>query len=58
MEEKHRVRMALAAYNAGPKTIIDARKKAKKMGYKIVDATCPMVKEIHNIAKNQELRNL
>ncbi len=32
-------------------------KKARKMGYKIVDATCPMVKEIHDIAKNQELKN-
>jgi 4-hydroxy-3-methylbut-2-enyl diphosphate reductase len=28
--------------------------KAKKLGYKIVDATCPMVKEIHKIAKRME----
>jgi len=28
--------------------------KAKKLGYKIVDATCPMVKEIHKIAKEME----
>jgi len=28
--------------------------KAKKLGYKVVDATCPMVKEIHKIAKNLE----
>lgn len=28
--------------------------KAKKLGYKIVDATCPMVKEIHKIARNME----
>ncbi|MFH1398263.1 MAG: 4-hydroxy-3-methylbut-2-enyl diphosphate reductase [Candidatus Omnitrophota bacterium] len=30
--------------------------KAKRSGYKIVDATCPMVKEIHNIAARMELR--
>jgi len=28
--------------------------KARHMGYKIVDATCPMVKEIHKIAVNME----
>lgn len=28
--------------------------KAKKLGYKIVDATCPMVKEIHRIAQTYE----
>ncbi len=28
--------------------------KANKLGYKIVDATCPMVKEIHHIAKEME----
>lgn len=28
--------------------------KAKKLGYKIIDATCPMVKEIHKIAKKSE----
>lgn len=28
--------------------------KAKKAGYKIIDATCPMVKGIHAIAKNME----
>ena len=26
--------------------------KAKKLGYNIVDATCPMVKEIHTIRKS------
>jgi 4-hydroxy-3-methylbut-2-enyl diphosphate reductase len=26
------------------------------MGYKIIDATCPMVKEIHKIARNHECR--
>lgn len=29
-------------------------KKAKKLGYKIIDATCPMVKEIHKIAREHE----
>jgi 4-hydroxy-3-methylbut-2-enyl diphosphate reductase len=29
-------------------------KKAKKLGYKITDATCPMVKEIHRIAIDME----
>jgi 4-hydroxy-3-methylbut-2-enyl diphosphate reductase len=29
-------------------------KKAKQLGYEVVDATCPMVKEIHRIAKNAE----
>jgi 4-hydroxy-3-methylbut-2-enyl diphosphate reductase len=29
-------------------------RKAKHLGYKIVDATCPMVKEIHKIAKKME----
>jgi 4-hydroxy-3-methylbut-2-enyl diphosphate reductase len=28
--------------------------KAKKADYKIIDATCPMVKEIHTIVKNME----
>lgn len=28
--------------------------KAKTLGYKIIDATCPMVKEIHRIAKEME----
>lgn len=29
-------------------------KKAQKLGYKIIDATCPMVKEIHRIAIDLE----
>lgn len=29
-------------------------KRAQKLGYKIIDATCPMVKEIHKIAKCME----
>ncbi|MBP7088434.1 MAG: 4-hydroxy-3-methylbut-2-enyl diphosphate reductase [Candidatus Omnitrophica bacterium] len=32
-------------------------KKAKKLNYKIIDATCPMVKEIHRIAQNMEKEN-
>jgi membrane-bound lytic murein transglycosylase MltF len=32
MRERDRVRLALAAYNAGPATIINARNKAKRMG--------------------------
>ena len=31
--------------------------KAAKLGYKIIDATCPMVKEIHSIAKGYEQKN-
>lgn len=30
--------------------------KASQLGYEILDATCPMVKEIHRIAKNLEAR--
>jgi 4-hydroxy-3-methylbut-2-enyl diphosphate reductase len=30
--------------------------KARKLGYRIVDATCPMVKEIHRIAKEMEAK--
>lgn len=29
-------------------------KKAKKLGYQIIDATCPMVKEIHKIARTHQ----
>ncbi len=32
----------------------DTYKKAEKMGYTIIDATCPMVKEIHSIAREYE----
>ncbi len=32
MRERDRVRLALAAYNAGPSTIIRARRRAKRMG--------------------------
>jgi 4-hydroxy-3-methylbut-2-enyl diphosphate reductase len=42
--------LLIRAHGAG-KEVFD---KAKKAGYKIIDATCPMVKEIHQIAQNQE----
>jgi len=32
----------------------DTLQKAKELGYSIIDATCPMVKEIHAIAKRLE----
>jgi 4-hydroxy-3-methylbut-2-enyl diphosphate reductase len=32
-------------------------KQALKLGYKIIDATCPMVKEIHKIARKLENQN-
>jgi (E)-4-hydroxy-3-methyl-but-2-enyl pyrophosphate reductase len=31
--------------------------KATQLGYRILDATCPMVKEIHKIARTSEKRN-
>lgn len=40
----------IRAHGAGLKIINQAR----GLGYKIVDATCPMVKEIHKIARNAE----
>jgi 4-hydroxy-3-methylbut-2-enyl diphosphate reductase len=33
---------------------INTIKKALNCGYKIIDATCPMVKEVHKIAKDME----
>jgi len=33
---------------------LNTLRKAKALGYDIIDATCPMVKEIHKIAKNME----
>ena len=44
--------LLIRAHGAGINTFI----KAAKLGYKIVDATCPMVKEIHKIAKGNELK--
>jgi len=35
-------------------TAQDIINKARQRGYKVVDATCPMVKHIHNIAKELE----
>ncbi|MFC1704096.1 4-hydroxy-3-methylbut-2-enyl diphosphate reductase [Candidatus Omnitrophota bacterium] len=34
----------------------DTFKKARRLGYNTIDATCPMVKEIHAIAKDAERR--
>ena len=33
---------------------IKTLQKAKSLGYKVIDATCPMVKEIHKIARDAE----
>lgn len=35
-------------------TCIDTIKRADRLGYKIIDATCPMVKQIHKIVVDQE----
>lgn len=35
-------------------TPIETFKKAHSLGYKVLDATCPMVKEIHEIARQSE----
>lgn len=42
--------LLIRAHGASKKLIRDARIK----GYRIVDATCPMVKEIHRIARSME----
>jgi 4-hydroxy-3-methylbut-2-enyl diphosphate reductase len=42
--------LLIRAHGAPAQTFI----KAEKLGYKIIDATCPMVKEIHKIAKEME----
>lgn len=42
--------LLIRAHGASSETI----KKARYRGYKIVDATCPMVKEIHKTAKTME----
>lgn len=33
---------------------VDVIRRAKRLGYDIIDATCPMVKEIHKIARDAE----
>ena len=38
-------------------TTIDIIEKAKELGYNIIDATCPMVKDIHKKAKELESEN-
>lgn len=35
---------------------LETFRKARRFGYKIIDATCPMVKEIHKTAKDAELK--
>lgn len=35
-------------------TSVNTLQKARRLGYKIADATCPMVKEIHKIAQDME----
>lgn len=45
--------LILRAHGACQKILNQAIAK----GYTIIDATCPMVKEIHNIVKNMEKRN-
>lgn len=42
--------LLIRAHGAALKTI----ESAKRLGYKIIDATCPRVKEIHKIAKQME----
>ncbi|MFH0940802.1 MAG: 4-hydroxy-3-methylbut-2-enyl diphosphate reductase [Candidatus Omnitrophota bacterium] len=42
--------LLIRAHGASLRTI----DKAHKLGYRIVDATCPMVKEIHKIARHAE----
>jgi len=42
--------LLIRAHGAPKKTFLEAA----RLGYRIIDATCPMVKEIHKIAKNNE----
>lgn len=44
--------LLIRAHGCSRKTL----ERAKKLGYKIIDATCPMVKEIHKIASSLENR--
>lgn len=45
--------LLIRAHGAGAATI----EKALHAGYKIIDATCPMVREIHKIARHMENKN-
>ena len=42
--------LLVRAHGASSRTL----EKARTLGYKVIDATCPMVKEIHRIAKQSE----
>ena len=42
--------LLIRAHGAALKTF----EKAKKLGYEVIDATCPMVKEIHHIVSKKE----
>lgn len=44
--------LLIRAHGAG----LDTFKKVQELGYRIIDATCPMVKEIHKIAREAENR--
>lgn len=46
--------LLIRAHGSATETI----ERGKKLGYKIIDATCPMVKEIHKIVKTAEARSL
>ncbi|MCM8780427.1 MAG: 4-hydroxy-3-methylbut-2-enyl diphosphate reductase [Candidatus Omnitrophica bacterium] len=50
LPKKTRGIFLVRAHGEGKKTI----ERALALGYKVVDATCPMVKEIHRIAKTEE----
>ncbi|HTZ11692.1 MAG TPA: 4-hydroxy-3-methylbut-2-enyl diphosphate reductase [Candidatus Margulisiibacteriota bacterium] len=44
--------LLIRAHGTGIKTL----EKARRLNYKVVDATCPMVKEIHRIARELEAK--
>ncbi|MBU1044448.1 MAG: 4-hydroxy-3-methylbut-2-enyl diphosphate reductase [Candidatus Omnitrophica bacterium] len=50
LRPQHKGILLIRAHGAPRETY----KKAKKLGYTIIDATCPMVKEIHSIAREYE----
>lgn len=51
--EKNNVTLIISAHGVAKKSFL----KAKSAGYKIVDATCPKVKDIYKIAKRLEKNN-